>query len=88
MTNLVVKLTASLPIARKEFVKRGGTIISVTPEQRASWAARLPNLSDAWVAAMQRKGLPGRAILADYMQIMRDNKAANCAPLGSEGYLK
>ncbi|MBT5032185.1 MAG: C4-dicarboxylate TRAP transporter substrate-binding protein [Proteobacteria bacterium] len=59
--------------SRAEFVERGGTIISVNPEQRQKWASRLPGLSDAWIDAMERKGLPGREILSDYMHIMRDN---------------
>jgi len=59
--------------SRKEFVEKGGTIISVTPEQRTLWATKLPNLAGTWVAAMNKKGLPGQQILEDYMQIMQRN---------------
>ena len=59
--------------SRAEFIEQGGTIIPVTNAQRQAWAERLPDLSKTWVESMQKKGLPGRAILADYMQIMRDN---------------
>jgi TRAP-type C4-dicarboxylate transport system substrate-binding protein len=60
--------------ARAEFVKQGGSIIPVTIAERQAWAKKLPDLSGAWVASMEKKGLPGREILADYMQIMRDNQ--------------
>ncbi len=59
--------------SRLDFVAKGGTIIDVTPEQRATWARNLPDLAETWVQAMERKGLPGRQILSDYMSIMRDN---------------
>jgi len=60
--------------ARAEFIEQGGTIIPVTEAQRRTWADKLPNLSEAWIESMQKKGLPGRKILADYMQIMRDQQ--------------
>lgn len=59
--------------SRAEFVEQGGTIISVTTAERRAWAQRLPDLSAAWVESMNKKGLPGKEILADYMQIMREN---------------
>jgi len=59
--------------SREEFVNQGGTIIGVTAEQRLEWASKLPDLTEAWVTAMEKKGLPGQAILNDYMQVMRDN---------------
>jgi len=60
-------------IARQEFVDNGGTIIEISDEQRRQWAENLPDLSGAWVRVMDEHGLPGQAILDDYMQIMRDN---------------
>lgn len=59
--------------SRIEFVKRGGTIVPMTPEQRRQWAEGLPNLARTWVADMESRGLPGRQILRDYMDIMRAN---------------
>ena len=59
--------------SRVDFVAKGGTIIDVAPEQRLDWAKKLPDLAEAWVLAMDRKGLPGRQILSDYMTIMRQN---------------
>ncbi len=60
-------------IARQEFVEHGGTILPVSEQQRQEWADNLPDLAKNWVRVMDEHGLPGQAILEDYMQIMRDN---------------
>lgn len=59
--------------ARQEFVDEGGTIVPASNELRLYWAEHLPDLAREWVRDMDEHGLPGRAILSDYMQIMRDN---------------
>jgi len=59
--------------ARKVIAEQGGVIIPVSDEQRRIWAANLPDLAGDWLKVMEEHGLPGREILADYMQIMRDN---------------
>ena len=59
--------------AKEVFEREGGQTIPLTEEQRREWAENLPNLADDWVVSMEKKGLPGRAILEDYMQAMRDN---------------
>lgn len=59
--------------SRVEFVKRGGTIIPLTPAQRREWATGLPNIAREWADDMETRGLPGHALLRDYMDIMRAN---------------
>ena len=59
--------------AREKFTAQGGVIVSVSEDQRLTWASNLPDLAGDWVKVMEEAGLPGREILADYMQIMRDN---------------
>tara|TARA_B100000029_G_scaffold516780_1_gene634117 strand:+ start:3558 stop:4646 length:1089 start_codon:yes stop_codon:yes gene_type:complete len=59
--------------SREEFVAQGGTIQSLTDEQREEWAQSLPNMAKEWAEALEEKGLPGRQILRDYMDIMRAN---------------
>ena len=59
--------------SREEFVKQGGTIIALTDAQRKAWADGLPNLALEWADEMEKRGLPGRQILKDYMDIMRAN---------------
>lgn len=51
----------------------GGTIVSLSAEQRREWAASVPDLAGAWVADIERRGLPGRELLQDYMDAMRAN---------------
>ena len=57
--------------SRDEYQRLGGTIIELTDEQRRQWAARIPNMAKEWAEDMERRGLPGRRILQDYMDIMR-----------------
>ena len=59
--------------SRREFVARGGTIVPLTAEQRREWAQSLPNMAQEWAEDLERRGLPGRRLLADYMDIMRAN---------------
>jgi TRAP-type C4-dicarboxylate transport system substrate-binding protein len=60
-------------LSRREFEAHGGRIVGLTAEQRAEWAASLPNMAQEWAEDLERRGLPGRQILADYMDIMRAN---------------
>ena len=60
--------------SRVEFVEAGGTIIPVSQADRRAWAQRLPDLAGAWVESMNKKGLPGKQILDDYMRTMRNNQ--------------
>ena len=59
--------------SRHEFVEQGGTIQPLTDEQRRVWAASLPNMAREWAEDLEERGLPGKQILRDYMDIMRAN---------------
>ena len=59
--------------AMASFQALGGTIVSLSDEQRREWAASVPDLAGAWVADIERRGLPGRELLDAYMQAMRSN---------------
>jgi C4-dicarboxylate-binding protein DctP len=59
--------------SREVFNEQGGVTVPVSEDQRRVWASNLPDLAGEWVKVMEEAGLPGREILADYMQIMRDN---------------
>jgi TRAP-type C4-dicarboxylate transport system substrate-binding protein len=59
--------------ATQAFEKQGGTIVSLSEEQRKRWAASIPGLASAWVDGMESRNLPGRQLLRDYMEIMRAN---------------
>jgi TRAP-type C4-dicarboxylate transport system substrate-binding protein len=56
-----------------QFREFGGTIITLGMEERRQWASRMPNIAWEWADAMEDRGLPGHAILKDYMEIMRAN---------------
>jgi len=59
--------------SRALYLEYGGKILTLTDEQRREWATGLPNLADDWVQDMEERGYPGRAILEDYMDAMREN---------------
>ncbi|TDJ28221.1 MAG: C4-dicarboxylate ABC transporter [Gammaproteobacteria bacterium] len=59
--------------AMEAFEALGGTIISLSDEQRREWAASVPDLAGAWVADIEQRGLPGRELLQAYMNTMRAN---------------
>jgi hypothetical protein len=39
--------------------------------ERLNWARTMPNVAKGWAASLEKKGIPGREILAGYMDIMR-----------------
>jgi len=57
----------------EKFVASGGKLVKLTPEQRKAWATVLPNIGKEWANALEKDGLPGRAVLSDYMDAMRKN---------------
>jgi TRAP-type C4-dicarboxylate transport system substrate-binding protein len=57
----------------EEFLERGGKILTLSFEQRREWAMGLPNIAKEWADNMEERGMPGHAILKDYMDIMREN---------------
>ena len=59
--------------SRIEFVSHGGTIVPLSLDQRQAWANGLPNIAKEWADDLEADGLPGHAILSDYMDIMRAN---------------
>lgn len=59
--------------SRVEFEERGGIIVPLSVQQRKAWADSLPNMAREWALDLERRGLPGRRILTDYMDIMRAN---------------
>lgn len=57
----------------EDCVAQGGTVYTMPAEERARWAAALPPIARDWAADAEARGLPGRAVLARYMEIMREN---------------
>jgi C4-dicarboxylate-binding protein DctP len=58
----------------EKYVANGGTVFELPEAGRAEWAAALPDIAGNWADDMEARGLPGRAILREYMRIMREAK--------------
>lgn len=55
----------------KAFTKNGGTITELSQAQRQQWADNMPNVAKDWVAAREKEGNPGMAVMKSYMDTMR-----------------
>ncbi len=53
------------------FKSNGGTVVQLSDEARLAWAKSMPNIAKEWAAKLEGKGVPGKAILAAYMDAMR-----------------
>lgn len=55
-----------------ERMKSEGAKISTLPDaERKRWADSMPNMAKAWVEAMEKKGVPAKQIMIDYMAALR-----------------
>jgi TRAP-type C4-dicarboxylate transport system substrate-binding protein len=55
----------------ESFKAKGGTVTFLAEDQRAVWAKSMPNVAKEWAEGLEKKGLPGRSVLTDYMDKMR-----------------
>lgn len=53
--------------SRQAYIDGGGTIVEMDAEQRAAWAAAMPNLAQEWAAGLDAKGEPGTEMLNAYL---------------------
>jgi TRAP-type C4-dicarboxylate transport system substrate-binding protein len=51
--------------------KNGATVIYLSQTERKRWADKLPNVPMQWAVEMEKKGLPGKAILKGYLDGLR-----------------
>ena len=56
------------------FQESGGTITTMSPEERQQWAMNMPNIAKDWAAGLDKKGLPGTKLVSAYMDKMRAAK--------------
>ncbi|MDP6270016.1 MAG: C4-dicarboxylate ABC transporter substrate-binding protein, partial [Alphaproteobacteria bacterium] len=49
-------------------VKKGAKVAELPAAERKRWAQAIPNIAKAWAAGLEKKGLPGKAVLKGYMQ--------------------
>jgi TRAP-type C4-dicarboxylate transport system substrate-binding protein len=49
-----------------------GTVVTkLSAADRTKWAMKLDNAAKSWAESLEKQGIPGKAILADYMDTMR-----------------
>lgn len=49
------------------YIEAGGTIVEVSAEDRAAWAAAIPNIAQEWATTLNEAGEPGSEMLAAYL---------------------
>lgn len=54
-----------------QLTKDGAKVYVLPQEERRRWAAAMPNLAKSWVEANEKKGLPARQIMKDFMEALR-----------------
>lgn len=55
---------------------KGLKIVQVPAEDRAAWAAALPNIAAKWAATMEEKGLPARDVVRAYLAKVKERGGA------------
>nr|CAA6805117.1 MAG: TRAP-type C4-dicarboxylate transport system, periplasmic component [uncultured Thiotrichaceae bacterium] len=58
--------------SRKAYVEAGGTIIEVNPEERAAWAAAMPDIASEWAKTLNDNGEAGTEMLNTYLGKLKD----------------
>lgn len=53
--------------SRDAYVAAGGTVVEVPAEDRAAWAAAMPNIAAEWAKGLDEKGEPGSEMLKAYL---------------------
>lgn len=62
----------------KKYLAAGGKVIPVSDADRKKWAQAIGPIAKEWAASLEKKGLPGNAVLKAYMDELR---AAKQTPL-------
>lgn len=55
-----------------DYEAQGGTIVELSAEDRAAWAAAMPNIAIEWAEGLNAAGAPGSEMLRAYMQSLID----------------
>jgi len=57
--------------AMKAMEEAGAKVIYLSDAERKRWAAKLPNVPMNWAESMEKKGMPGKAVLKGYLDGLR-----------------
>jgi len=58
----------------KKYLKAGGKVIAVSDADRLKYAKAIGPIAKEWAASLEKKGVPGKAILSAYMDALRAAK--------------
>ncbi len=58
--------------SRAAYVEGGGTIVEISADERAAWAASMPNIAAEWASGLDGKGEPGSDMLNAYLGKLRN----------------
>ncbi|MEM8872153.1 MAG: C4-dicarboxylate TRAP transporter substrate-binding protein [Pseudomonadota bacterium] len=57
--------------SREAYVEAGGTVVDMTAEDRAAWAAAMPNIAAEWASGLDSSGGAGTEMLNAYLAKLR-----------------
>ncbi len=68
----IAEQTARVDAAMAALKAGGATITELTPEERARWAAALPQIADTWAKDADGQGLAGSEVLSAYIGLLKE----------------
>ncbi len=71
VTNVALNVAKS---KNEQYAAKGGKIHQMAQSERVKWAKTMPNVAKGWAASLEKKGIPGKAVLKSYMDTMRAAK--------------
>ena len=70
-TGFILEQAERIDAAMQAMVDGGATVTDLSDEEKARWAAVLPNVPQQWAENAESQGLPGQAMLAGYLDALR-----------------
>lgn len=70
-TAYIAEQNARVEAAMKQMEEGGATITKLSPEERAKWAAALPQIADTWAKNADGQGLAGSDVLSAYIELLK-----------------
>lgn len=74
-TAYIAEQNARVEAAMKQMEEGGAKITKLSPEERAKWAAVLPQIADTWAKNADGQGLPGSDVLSAYIDLLKKTGA-------------
>jgi TRAP-type C4-dicarboxylate transport system substrate-binding protein len=68
---LIKQTNALIDSSKKTMVDAGVKVVKLSDADRLGWARSLPDIGGDWARTNEGKGLPARALLRSYMDLIR-----------------